>query len=103
MNHQKWFACSNPETKTIGAVEVSEILENNFYTANFFPEQSFAFRVRGKGFKRHQIRLMMGTLFDLGEGNIDLEFLKQTLEPGTLVKLERIAPASGLILNQIII
>lgn len=93
----------NPETKTIGTIEASEIIKNTIYTANFFPKNSYVFRVKGKGFKRHQIRLMMGALFDLGEGKIDLDFIAQTLDPDKAFKLERIAPASGLILNNVIL
>ncbi len=91
----------NPETRTVGSVICSEIVKNTIYTANFFPEESYVYRVRGKGFKRHQIRLMMGVLLDLGEGKIDLDFVKQTLEPNNAIKLERIVPASGLILNDV--
>lgn len=93
----------NPETKTIGTIEISEILPNTMYTANFFPENSYVFRIKGKGFKRHQIRLMMGVLFDLGEGKINLDFIAQTLDPTQSIKLERIAPASGLILNNVML
>jgi tRNA pseudouridine38-40 synthase len=93
----------NPETKTVGIVTRSEIIENELYSANFFPEKSYMFRIQGKGFKRHQIRLMMGMLFDIGHGKEDLDFLKQTLQPGNSMKLEYIAPASGLILNEVIL
>lgn len=93
----------NPETKTIGTIETSEIIENTIYTANFFPKHSYVLRIRGKGFKRHQIRLMMGILFDLGEGKVGLDFIKETLAPDKSFKLERIAPASGLILNNVIL
>ncbi|MEM7187062.1 MAG: tRNA pseudouridine(38-40) synthase TruA [Bacteroidota bacterium] len=91
----------NPETKTIATISKAEIAINDVYEANFFPEKSFVFRVCGKGFKRHQVRLMMGALFDLGEGKVDLNFIEDTLKPGHLVKLERIAPASGLQLNRV--
>ena len=93
----------NPETQTVGTISVCEIKVNTIYTANFFPDQSYVLRVKGKGFKRHQIRLMMGTLFDLGEGKIDLDFIAQTLDAQNSIKLERIAPASGLILNDIVL
>lgn len=88
-------------TKTEATVTLSEIVENTFYTANFFPERSYAFRVKGKGFKRHQIRLMMGALFELGRANVDLDFIKETLQRGNDIKLTLIAPASGLILRDI--
>ena len=44
---------------------------------------------------------MMGMLFDVGEGKFDLEFVKETLTPGNSIKLEHIAQASGLILNDV--
>lgn len=91
----------NPETKTIGTITQCEIVKNELYTANFFPEESFIFRVIGKGFKRHQIRLMMGALFDLGTGDISLNFFKNTLEIDNGIKLEHIAQASGLILHEV--
>ena len=93
----------NPETQTVGTISKCAIKVNTIYTANFFPDQSYVLRVKGKGFKRHQIRLMMGALFDLGEGKIDLDFIIQTLDAQNSIKLERIAPASGLILNDIIL
>ncbi|NJX15114.1 tRNA pseudouridine synthase A [Tamlana crocina] len=78
-----------------------EILENTLYTANYFPEKSYLLRVRGKGFMRNQIRLMMGTLIDLGKGKLTLYDIKTSLLPGSTVKMNYIAPASGLILNKI--
>ena len=93
----------NPETQTLVRIEKAEIVRNTMYTANFFPEESYAFRVRGKGFKRQQIRLMMGALFDLGKGKMDLDFFKKTLEPGNEIKLEHIAQSSGLILNEVVL
>ena len=91
----------NPATQTIGTITQSEIVKNELYTANFFPEESYLFRVSGKGFKRHQIRLMMGTLFDLGAGKISLDFVKSTLVPDNGIKLEHIAQASDLILHEV--
>ncbi|MEQ3654321.1 MAG: tRNA pseudouridine(38-40) synthase TruA [Dokdonia sp.] len=93
----------NPATQTIGRIDCAEIVENSLYTASFFPEQSFIFRVSGKGFKRHQIRLMMGALFDIGEGKMDETAFKKSLDGSTPMKLERIAPASGLILQEVTI
>ncbi|ALJ04197.1 pseudouridine synthase [Pseudalgibacter alginicilyticus] len=78
-----------------------ELIENTIYTANYFPEKSFVLRVKGKGFMRNQIRLMMGTLIDLGKGKISIEEIKASLLPNSSIKFEYIAPASGLILNNI--
>jgi tRNA pseudouridine38-40 synthase len=50
---------------------------------------------------RNQIRLMMGALIDLGKGKLSLETISQSLEQDCFIKLDHIAPASGLILNKI--
>ncbi|WP_299554625.1 tRNA pseudouridine(38-40) synthase TruA [Seonamhaeicola sp.] len=82
-------------------IELCELVENNIYTANYFPKTSYLLRVRGKGFMRNQIRLMMGTLIDLGKGKLTLNDIEHSLKPDVFVKMEYIAPASGLILNSI--
>ena len=92
----------NANTETHGKISTSEIVKNTLYTASFFPKESYLFRVKGSGFKRNQIRLMMGVLLDLGEGKIDIDFIKQTLvSDGKRIALERIVPGSGLILQNI--
>lgn len=78
-----------------------KLVENTVFTANFFPEKSYVLRVRGKGFGRNQIRLMMGALVKLGRGEITLDYIKTTLQPDSVEVMDYIAPASGLILNKI--
>ena len=78
-----------------------EIIKNTLYTANFFPEKSYVLKVIGKGFGRHQIRLMMGALIKLGRGDIDLNYIKNSLKPESQEVMDYIAPASGLILHKI--
>jgi tRNA pseudouridine38-40 synthase len=43
----------------------------------------------------------MGTLIDLGKGKLNLETISKSLEQDCFIKMEHIAPASGLILNSI--
>lgn len=96
--------CHRPTENTItkGEILYCAIEENTMYTANFFPEKSYLLRVRGQGFKRNQIRLMMGALLDVGSGRKTIEFIKKTLQPEEhYYKLEHIVPGSGLILNTV--
>lgn len=91
--------CTKPSAHTIlkRTIDSCEIEENTILQANFFPKQSYVLKVRGKGFLRYQIRLMMATLFELGKGNIDLAFIEASLkENNDRVPLKHIAPASGL-------
>ncbi len=94
---------ANEKTQTEGEILSCVLEENTVYQANFFPEISYLLTVRGSGFKRNQIRLLMGVLIDLGRGKVDLEFIKKTLQPKeNRIKLEHIAQASGLFLNKVI-
>ena len=78
-----------------------DLIENDLYVANFFPEKSYALRVRGKGFGRHQIRLMMGALVNLGRGDFELGDIEASLKTNSEMTMDFIAPASGLILNRL--
>ncbi len=93
--------CSKPSTDTLFERKIlySRIKENDIYTANFFPEKSFVYQVRGKAFMRHQVRLMMGALFSLGKGELSLENIKASLQGEIPGPISHMAPASGLILQ----
>lgn len=98
--HDLWSYTYKPSdfTETRVTIESSQICENDLYTASFFPKQSFAYRVKGSGFKRHQVRLMMGMLFDLGMGKVSLSQFEETLDGSNQIHLSHIAPSSGLML-----
>lgn len=95
--------CVAPSENTVfeRIIKKSEITENHVYSANFFPETSYVFRVEGAGFLRNQIRLMMGALIQLGNGELQLSDIEKSLQPGHTQVINYIAPASGLILNRI--
>jgi tRNA pseudouridine38-40 synthase len=82
-------------------IDVCRIEDNTLITASFFPEKSYVLRVQGQGFGRNQIRLMMGTLIRLGKGEVDLDFIKNSLKENVESHQSYIAPASGLLLNKI--
>lgn len=80
---------------------LSEIKKNDVLTANFFPEKSFLYRVQARSFMRHQVRLMMGAIFKVGMKQMSLSDLKNCLGVEALTVPMMIAPASGLMLNQV--
>jgi tRNA pseudouridine38-40 synthase len=82
-------------------LNVCELVENKLYQANFFPKETHLLRVVGKGFGRHQIRLMMGALIQLGKGEIDLDYISNSLKKESTQVMGYIAPASGLILYKV--
>ena len=95
--------CTKPTAHTIleREIETCEIVPNEEITASFFPERTYVLKVRGAGFLRNQIRLMMGSLVLVGRGELSLEELEKSLFPEVSMPMNYIAPGSGLILNEI--
>lgn len=85
----------------IRTIEHCELVDNIEYIANFFPDESYILKVRGKGFMRNQIRLMFGVLIKLGRGEVTLDYIKDSLLEDSKDVMDYIAPASGLILHSI--
>ena len=87
--------------KYIRTIKSTEIVSNDLYTASFFPESSYLFKVVGKGFMRNQIRLMFGALIKLGKQEISLSYIEKSLKTDSTELIDYIAPASGLILHSV--
>ncbi len=100
-NFQKYCYKPSADTQFEREILCSEIIENDIFTANFFPEESYIYKVSGKGFMRYQIRLMMGTLLRLGNHEITLDEIVDSLKGGDNEPLGLIAPPSGLMLNRV--
>ncbi|NNK88138.1 MAG: tRNA pseudouridine(38-40) synthase TruA [Flavobacteriaceae bacterium] len=92
---------ANDRGNYVREIKHCELRENELFQANFFPEKTYVLRVVGKGFMRNQIRLMMGTLINLGRHEITLEDIRKSLRDDSGMTMDYIAPASGLILNRI--
>ena len=95
-NFQRYAYKPSESTNFVREITLSEVVANDVYTANFFPKESYIFRVKGSGFMRYQVRLMMGVLYQLGVGLVDLSFVQDTLENPSSETLKELAPASGL-------
>ncbi|MCH6198016.1 tRNA pseudouridine(38-40) synthase TruA [Aquiflexum sp. LQ15W] len=65
------------------------------------PEKAFTFSVKGKGFLRYQVRMMMAALMDLGLGKITLEDFKNALDSDQTSPISIAAPANGLVLERV--
>ena len=100
-NFSSFVTKPNEKTKFEREILTSEISTNTKYTANFFPEHSFIYKVSSKGFMRNQVRLMMGQLIQLGRNEITLDQLQELIDKKREKPLTFIAPASGLILDEI--
>ncbi len=102
--HDFKLYCTKPSeaTKTIRTIAFCRIEENTQLQASFFPEKSYVLIIRGSGFLRNQIRLIMGSLLNIGKGTYNLDFIKESLLGKSKTEfLKTIAPASGLHLHSV--
>ncbi len=90
-----------PETRKIRTINKAIIKPNDALQANFFPPKSYVFEVKGKGFGRHQIRLMMGALVQIGEGILTEEMLLKMLHGQEVALAKFLAPGSGLMVHEV--
>lgn len=100
-NFVKYCTKPSPGTQFEREIITCRIEENTLYRANFFPEKTYLLRMRGKGFMRYQIRLIMGQLIRVGRHEITLEEIRESLTGKDKTSLDQIAPGSGLMLNKI--
>lgn len=99
-NLRKYCTKPSPNTNFIRTISFCKILPNDLFSANFFPEKTYALHIKSEGFMRYQVRLIMGQLLALGRGELSLKQIKNSLDPKDEDTLRYIAPGSGLILYQ---
>ncbi|NHF60131.1 tRNA pseudouridine(38-40) synthase TruA [Flavobacteriaceae bacterium TP-CH-4] len=87
--------------KSVRHIERCYITENALLTANFFPDHSYALHIKGEGFMRYQVRMIMGALILLGKGELTRSDIKKSLGKNATTPITFIAPGSGLHLNKL--
>lgn len=60
-----------------------------------------SFTFRGNGFLHHMVRIMMGTLLEVGSGERNIESIRELLETGDRARAGRLAAAKGLSLVEV--
>lgn len=100
-NFQRYTPVSNGKNTFVREIISSALEENKGLDAGFFPENSYTFRIQSRGFLRHQVRLMMGALIELGRGEISLTELKDSLQGGNHQAIGFKVPGAGLVLHHI--
>ena len=100
-NFRNYCTKPTPQTQVERVLDLCEITENKAISASFFPKETYLLKVRSAGFLRNQIRLMMGTLVQLGRREISLQDIEDSLKPENQILIDYIAPGSGLMLHRI--
>ncbi len=75
------------------------------YSENWGPfpkeEEIYVLSVNGNGFLKQMVRLIVGTLWSVGQGKVTLEHLESSLSAPTGEKLGIVAPPNGLYLKEV--
>ena len=87
------FAASD-EKDSLGGSKVRVIFSSRAEHAG----DRLIYRVRGSGFLKHMVRNLVGTLLEVGKGNLGETRIKAMLRSGVTVKAGPTAPARGLFL-----
>lgn len=100
----KNYFCVGTETKTtIKNILEIELLNQAPFKGifDFSGEDIWQLRIRGDGFLKQMVRLMVGALWALGKGKVSLEQVEASLNGADTGKLGVVAPACGLYLNKV--
>ncbi len=100
-NFSSYTTRDQKRTGQIRTISLSEIVPNTYFTASFFPKESYVYRIGGQGFIRYQVRMIVGALVSLGRGELNMDQLTSSLTNPESLELTYIAPGSGLHLHQL--
>jgi tRNA pseudouridine38-40 synthase len=90
----------NP-VREVFSLDIEEITEIDFMTARL-KGNFIRVRIEAKGFLRHMVRNIVGTLVEIGRGGISPDRLKDILEAKDRKLAGQTAPARGLFLERIV-
>lgn len=79
----------------------SEILEDSLILADSSEACRYCYRVKGKGFLMHQVRLMMGSLLGVGRGEITENDILEAFQSQDQSPFCGKVPANGLVLYDV--
>jgi len=100
-NFKRYASKPSPDTSLEREILFASIEPNTKFTGQFAPQNAFVFKVKGSGFLRYQVRLMMGALVEIGRGTWSLPDLKESLIDYEGTPIKHIAPSSGLVLHKV--
>jgi tRNA pseudouridine38-40 synthase len=78
-----------------------EIIENQSFLEGNNRENCYALVIEGSGFLKQMIRIIMGTLFNVGKGLVTIDQIKEAFETTEFRKTGYITPGGGLYLKEI--
>lgn len=101
---QNYFCVGTETPSTVREIfecDLSRHLPMNPFESTILGGEVFVFRVRGSGFLKQMVRLMVSVLWDVGRGKIDMEDFNRSLKEPLERHLAPVAPPQGLYLSEV--
>ncbi len=88
----KGFSSDRTKKSTVRKVEHIEIIED---------ETKIVFKLEGNGFLYHMVRIIVGTLIEIGSGAREIKSIKSVIKNGVRSEAGYLVPAQGLALEEV--
>ena len=85
--------------KTILSCSIEHNLADN--SNPYTPGPYYVLKIRGSGFLKQMVRMIMGGVWLVGRNSLDLNKLKKAIDNSDSGKVSFVAPANGLFLNEV--
>ncbi len=97
-----FFTTGTKVSSTVRTIFECSIYEESpsGFLGSVYPEY-LVFEVKGSGFLKQMVRLMVSTIWNIGEGKVTVEDLRAALTRPSGKKLAAVAPAQGLFLCEV--
>ncbi|WP_127714021.1 tRNA pseudouridine(38-40) synthase TruA [Halobacteriovorax sp. HLS] len=92
---------ASPNSEKNKEIFTCKIIENQDILTGHNREGSYALIVEGSGFLKQMIRIIMGTLFNIGMGKVEIKDIEEAFSTTDFRKTGFITPGGGLYLKEI--
>ena len=94
------FQCEGtPVNSTIRTLFSASL--NRMESESLHPTGTYYFEFRGNGFLKQMVRLLVGAMWHVGRGKVEIKDLSNALEGNWVKRLGPVAPAQGLYLHSV--
>lgn len=97
-----YYCEGTPAKSFVRQIHECELL--TFSQSAPFIQESYVLRIQGNGFLKQMVRLIMGAIWEIGKGKLDLKTFETSLKSPNEVSqrhLAALAPANGLMLHRV--
>ena len=97
---QNYFCQGTPVKSTVREIFQCSLSKGDLFHSSFI-DQSYVIKIKGSGFLKQMVRLLVGALWEIGKGRLSLDKFEESLKIQFDSHLSPVAPAQGLYLHSV--